>query len=287
MRTRSGWPARSPIPTCCGSTTSWRRRARSLSPWSTWTAKTSPRCCAASAALTGEKAVQIARQLCAGLGAAHDRGVLHRDLKPANIMIDGRGQVRIADFGIAALAAQEEPSGPVPGTPAFMAPELFEGGRPSVRSDLYALGMVLYEAVTGKEPFEGKPPTSRDRAAAPARPSVLAPHVDPALETVILQCLDRDPQTAAGIGLCRRRGAARRRSAALGLGRGRDPFAEHGGRGRDAATRFPLPRGHWLPGRRAPRVAASSWRWPTARSSCPRPGWSNHRKFSPTGRSRS
>ena len=124
--------------------------------------------------LTGDKAIEIARQLCAGLGAAHDQGVLHRDLKPANIMIDGRGQVRIADFGIAALAAQDEPSGPVPGTPAYMAPELFEGGRPSVRSDLYALGMVLYEAATGKEPFEGKPPTDArpgGRARASIRPA--------------------------------------------------------------------------------------------------------------------
>jgi len=144
--------------------------------------------------LTGDKAVQVARQLCAGLGAAHDRSVLHRDLKPANIMIDGCGQVRIADFGIAALAAQDDPSGPVPGTPAYMAPELFEGGRPSVRSDLYALGMVLYEAVTGKEPFEGKPPPTKDRAAVPASLSALVPHVEPTLETVILRCLDRDPR---------------------------------------------------------------------------------------------
>ena len=144
--------------------------------------------------LTGEKVVQIARQLCAGLGAAHDRGVLHRDLKPANIMIDGGGQVRITDFGIAALAAEQEPSGPVPGTPTFMAPELFAGGRPSVRSDLYALGMVLFEAATGKEPFEGKPPTARDRAAAPAASIGPRAHMATALETVILQCLDPDPK---------------------------------------------------------------------------------------------
>ena len=72
--------------------------------------------------LTGDKAIQVARQLCAGLGAAHDQGVLHRDLKPANIMIDGRGQVRIADFGIAALARQADESRVLAGTPAFMAP---------------------------------------------------------------------------------------------------------------------------------------------------------------------
>ena len=79
--------------------------------------------------LTGDKAIQIARQLCAGLGAAHDQGVLHRDLKPANIMIDGRGQVRIADFGIAALAGRQKRADVLAGTPAFMAPELFEGVR--------------------------------------------------------------------------------------------------------------------------------------------------------------
>ena len=105
--------------------------------------------------LTGDKAIQIARQLCAGLGAAHDQGVLHRDLKPANVMIDGQGRVRIADFGIAALASQAQQSNPLVGTPSFMAPELFAGGAPSVRSDLYSLGIVLYEAITGKPPFAG------------------------------------------------------------------------------------------------------------------------------------
>ncbi len=86
--------------------------------------------------LTVDKAMQIARQLCAGLGAAHDQGVLHRDLKPANIMIDGRGQVRIADFGIAALASQAEEPGRLAGTPGFMAPELFAGGKPSIQQRL-------------------------------------------------------------------------------------------------------------------------------------------------------
>ena len=78
-------------------------------------------------------------------------------------MIDGRGQVRIADFGIAALASQAEESGPLAGTPAFMAPELFDGGAPSIRSDLYSLGVVLYEVITGKEPFT-------DALAGPSRP---------------------------------------------------------------------------------------------------------------------
>jgi serine/threonine-protein kinase len=143
--------------------------------------------------LPGDKAIEVARQLCAGLGAAHDQGVLHRDLKPSNIMIDGRGHVRIADFGIAALAAQEQPGGMSPGTPVYMAPELFEGECASVRSDLYGLGMVLYQAVTGKEPFEGKPPTTPGRPAEPVQPSTLVPYVEPALESAILRCMDAAP----------------------------------------------------------------------------------------------
>jgi serine/threonine protein kinase len=144
--------------------------------------------------LTSDKAIQIARQLCAGLGAAHDQGVLHRDLKPANIMIDGRGQVRIADFGIAALASRAEDSSPYAGTPAFMAPELFDGGRPTIRSDLYSLGVILYEVVTGKEPFEGASPGLHAHNITAIRPSALVPDVDAALERVILQCLERNPK---------------------------------------------------------------------------------------------
>ncbi len=143
--------------------------------------------------LTGDKALQVANQLCAGLGAAHDQGVLHRDLKPANILIDGRGQVRIADFGIAALAGQAEGSRALVGTPAFMAPELFEGQPPSVRSDLYSLGAILYEMSTGTEPFKEPMPGLRARDVTPIRPSTIVPEVDAALERVTLQCLERDP----------------------------------------------------------------------------------------------
>ncbi len=143
--------------------------------------------------LTGDKAIQVARQLCAGLGAAHDQGVLHRDLKPANVMIDGCGQVRIADFGIATLTSQAEESRLPIGTPAFMAPELFKGDAPSIRSDLYSLGAVLYETITGKEPFAAAPPGLRDREAA-VRPSTIVPEIDAAFERVIMQCLDDDPR---------------------------------------------------------------------------------------------
>ena len=144
--------------------------------------------------LTGDKAIQVARQLCAGLGAAHDQGVLHRDLKPANIMIDSRGRVRIADFGIAALTPQAEENRVLIGTPAFMVPELFEGGAPSIRGDLYSLGAVLYEMTTGKEPFEVRRPAFAPEMPRRSGLPRLCPGIEAALERVILQCLESEPQ---------------------------------------------------------------------------------------------
>jgi serine/threonine protein kinase len=101
-----------------------------------------------------DKAAEIGRGLCAGLAAAHDKGVLHRDLKPANVLIDENGRVKLADFG---LAAGELPDATgIVGTPAYMAPELFDGSSAAtVRSDIYALGLVLYELFTGKPAFSG------------------------------------------------------------------------------------------------------------------------------------
>jgi serine/threonine-protein kinase len=143
--------------------------------------------------LSREKTLQIARELCAGLGAAHDHGVLHRDLKPANIVIDADGHVHIADFGIAALVPTGGGKIPWAGTPAFMAPGLFHHKQPSKQSDLYALGLVLYEVATGKEPFDGVPADGLQAAAKLIPPSVLCPEIDPALERAILQCLEEDP----------------------------------------------------------------------------------------------
>ena len=99
--------------------------------------------------LPSDKGIEIAQQLCAGLAAAHDKGVLHRDLKPANIMIDGRGQVRITDFGLAKLATDSR-EGDRAGTPAYMAPEQLARGETTIQSDLYSLGLVLYELFTGE-----------------------------------------------------------------------------------------------------------------------------------------
>jgi serine/threonine-protein kinase len=139
--------------------------------------------------LPPDKAVEIARKLCAGLAAAHDKGVLHRDLKPANVMIDGRGQVLIADFGLAALAGQLDGTNVREGTPAYMAPEQLAGKEASVRSDLYALGLVLHEMFTGKRPFE-----DGSERITPANVTSGVKDIDPLVERVIVRCLNVDPR---------------------------------------------------------------------------------------------
>jgi serine/threonine protein kinase len=147
--------------------------------------------------LHGTKALDVAKQLCAGLAAAHDKGVLHRDLKPANVMIDGRGRVRITDFGLAVAAGEEIPEADVSGTPPYMAPEQFAGKGASVRSDIYALGLVFYEIFTGKRAFEAKTLAelrAKKETSAPAAPSEIARDIDPIVERVILRCIDKDPR---------------------------------------------------------------------------------------------
>jgi serine/threonine-protein kinase len=146
--------------------------------------------------LPSDKALEIARQLCAGLAAAHAKGVLHRDLKPANIMLDGRGQVVITDFGLAGLADQIAGADVRSGTPAYMSPEQLEGREVNVRSDIYALGLVLYEVFTGKRAFSAASLPELLRSPGdrtPSRPSTLIKDLDPAVERVILRCLEPDP----------------------------------------------------------------------------------------------
>src|SRR6266487_3597613 len=99
-----------------------------------------------------EKVIYVAGELCAGLAAAHDKGVLHRDLKPANIMIDGRGRAHITDFGLA-VTIKNGPIREIAGTPAYMAPEQIVGGTLSPQTDLFALGLILHELLTGKRVF--------------------------------------------------------------------------------------------------------------------------------------
>ncbi|HEX8619540.1 MAG TPA: serine/threonine-protein kinase [Thermoanaerobaculia bacterium] len=129
--------------------------------------------------LPHDKAIDVARQLCAGLAAIHDAGVLHRDLKPANIMLDEHGDVRITDFGIVALSEGVSGREAMIGTPAYMSPEQRTGGELTTRSDLYSLGLVLHEFFTGKR--------------RNASPTTTAVELDPAIERVIARCLESDP----------------------------------------------------------------------------------------------
>ena len=146
--------------------------------------------------LPGDKAIEIARRLCAGLAAAHEKGVLHRDLKPSNIMLDGRGQVLLTDFGLAGLAGEIAGAEVRSGTPAYMAPEQLAGKEVTLRSDIYSLGLVLYELFTGKRPFEAKTLEELVRARSETTPvslSALVRDLDPMVERVVLRCLDPEP----------------------------------------------------------------------------------------------
>ncbi len=147
--------------------------------------------------LGSDKALDIALQLCAGLGAAHDKGVLHRDLKPENVMLDGQGKVRITDFGLAGLEDSIRGDDVRSGTPAYMSPEQLTGSSVSARSDVYSLGLVLYELFTGKKAFEGKTFSEmlrKHRDERPPDPSSLVPDLDPAVEGTILRCIAKDPE---------------------------------------------------------------------------------------------
>ena len=152
--------------------------------------------------LPQDKAVDIARQLCAGIAAAHERGVLHRDLKPANVMIDGDGNVRITDFGLAVAAGDVTASRA--GTPQYMAPEQLNGGAATVKSDIYALGLVLFEMFTGRRAFEAKTFNellSLHASRTLTNPSSMVRDLDPAIERVILRCLEHDPAQRPGSAL--------------------------------------------------------------------------------------
>ncbi len=142
-----------------------------------------------------DKGLEIARQLCAGLAAVHDRGLLHRDLKPANVMLDGRGKVRLTDFGVAAETAAASDAHGIAGTPAYMAPELLRGAPATVASDVYALGLVFYEVFAGRRAYDADTIADlRERQLSrPAKLSSSVSGLDPAIEEVVFRCLDPDP----------------------------------------------------------------------------------------------
>ncbi len=143
--------------------------------------------------------VSIAKQICEGLSEAHKAGVVHRDLKPNNIMIDREGSVRIMDFGIARSLKEKgiTGAGVIIGTPEYMSPEQVEGKEVDQRSDIYSLGIVLYEMVTGRVPFEGDTPFIigvKHKSEVPRDPKELNAQIPEDLSCVILRCLEKNKE---------------------------------------------------------------------------------------------
>ena len=147
--------------------------------------------------LSPGKTVIIAKQICSGLTAAHRMGVIHRDLKPQNIMLDQEGNVRIMDFGIARSTQAKglTETGIIIGTPEYISPEQLEGIELDQRSDIYSLGIILYEMLTGLVPFEGKTPLSvvlKHKTQIPKNPTEINPQIPQDLKRAVLKCLAKD-----------------------------------------------------------------------------------------------
>jgi len=147
--------------------------------------------------LTQEEAIPIAKQVCEGLAGAHELGVIHRDLKPQNIMIDEKGNAKVMDFGIARSveAAGVTQTGVMIGTPDYMSPEQAEGEKADQRSDIYALGVILYEMVTGSVPFKGDTAFSvalKHKTKLPSDPKKLNPEASENLSRLILICMEKE-----------------------------------------------------------------------------------------------
>jgi eukaryotic-like serine/threonine-protein kinase len=169
------------------------------------------------------EAARIGEAVASGVGRAHELGIVHRDLKPENVMIAEDGAVKVLDFGLAKLAAPPEGAGGsqlvtleghIVGTPAYMSPEQAKGRPVDARSDVFALGVMLYELVTGRRPFRGE--TTVDLFIAidrdePPRPSAVNAQVSPALEAIVLRCLRKAPEDRYGS--CGEAAAALRRLA--------------------------------------------------------------------------
>lgn len=146
--------------------------------------------------LPSDKAIEISRQLCFGLAAIHEAGILHRDLKPANVIIDSKGKARITDFGIAGIEAELTGGEIRVGTPAYMSPEQITGREVSQKSDIYSLGLLLYELFTGKQAFQSDSLPDllqKQQTTAPTNPSEILKQISPLVEKTILQCLEKNP----------------------------------------------------------------------------------------------
>ncbi len=150
------------------------------------------------------QAVELAEAVCRALEVAHRQGVIHRDIKPGNIMVTRSGEVKVMDFGIARIADGAETvaqTAAVLGTASYLSPEQARGEPVDERSDIYSLGVVLYEMLTGRPPFTGDSPVAvayRHVNEPPEPPSRLAPDVPPDLEAVVMRCLAKNPENRYG-----------------------------------------------------------------------------------------
>jgi eukaryotic-like serine/threonine-protein kinase len=147
--------------------------------------------------LTPEQAVGLVRQVLVAAGFAHRHGIVHRDLKPQNAIVDDEGKVTVTDFGIARAGASEiTQAGSVMGTPHYLSPEQAQGQEVTAVSDLYSVGVILYEALTGRVPFEADSAVAiamKQVSHMPQRPSSIDPSVSPALDAVVMRALEKDP----------------------------------------------------------------------------------------------
>jgi serine/threonine-protein kinase len=147
--------------------------------------------------LSKTKTLSIAKQVCEGLAEAHRLGVIHRDLKPQNIMVDSEGNARIMDFGIARSIRTKSitETGMIIGTPEYMSPEQVEGVGVDHQSDLYSLGVILFEMITGRVPFQGETPLSvilKHKTETPPDPQKFDEQIPEALGRMILKCMEKD-----------------------------------------------------------------------------------------------
>ncbi len=147
--------------------------------------------------LSINETVEIVRQILAGASFAHERGIVHRDMKPHNVLVDGEGRARVTDFGIARAGASEmTQTGSVLGTAQYLSPEQAQGFDVKATSDLYSIGVILYEALTGRVPFEADTAVAialKQVSERPRKPSELNPKVSAALDAVTLKALAKDP----------------------------------------------------------------------------------------------